>query len=59
VATVLGKASAAFFAEVVQSLGLPAALVKTSQYRPGDEGRLPPQAVLLADVMGVAALLGW
>jgi HAD superfamily hydrolase (TIGR01458 family) len=72
--TVLGKPSAAFFAEVVQSLELPpasclmvgddveadvqgaidaglqAALVQTGKYRPGDEGRLPPQAVLLPDV---------
>ncbi len=82
-ATVLGKPSAAFFAEVVQSLGLPAAsclmvgddveadvqgaidaglqaaLVQTGKYRPGDEGLLPPQAVILPDVSGVAALLGW
>ena len=82
-ATVLGKPSAAFFAEVVQSLGLPAAsclmvgddveadvlgaidaglqaaLVQTGKYRLGDEGRLPPQALLLPDVSGIAALLGW
>lgn len=81
-ATVLGKPSAAFFAEVVESLGLPAArclmvgddveadvqgavaaglqgaLVQTGKYRPGDELRLPQQAVVLPDVGAVSALLG-
>jgi hypothetical protein len=46
-ATVLGQPSAAFVAEVVQSLELPAALVQTGKGRPGDEGRLPLQAALL------------
>lgn len=81
-ATVLGKPSAAFFAEVVESLALPpasclmlgddveadvqgaiaaglqGALVQTGKYRPGDELRLPQQAAVLADLHGVAALLG-
>lgn len=81
-ATVMGKPSAAFFAEVVQSLHLPAdqclmvgddveadvrgaidaglqaALVQTGKYRPGDQQRLPEQA-MLPDLRALATLLGW
>ena len=82
-ATVMGKPSAAFFAEVVQSLHLPAdhclmvgddveadargaidaglqaALVQTGKYRPGDQQRLPEQAMLLPDLPALATQLGW
>jgi HAD superfamily hydrolase (TIGR01458 family) len=40
-------------------VGLQAALVQTGKSRPGDESRLPPQAVILPDMSGIAALLGW